>query len=158
MPEGVRSMEGSGFTHVASLQSQLLVFEDGHRCEHSLEAESPVEGLFSRHGVQDDLFVFLRERNEFGYDLLAYTRALVTWQNRYVTDIGTVGSVRERPTSANQFSVFAREAAVAAVRENSVQTRGSLVSKRRGAIQRLEFKPVDAVERVRPRDCQRVLP
>ena len=137
-------MEGLGFTDVASLKSLGLILEDGHGRKHAPEAKPSIERLFAGDRVQNDLLVPVRELDELGDDLLADARSLMGWKNRYIADVRTVRSVRKRSPSADQSSLLPCEAAVAAVREDSLETCSDLVSERSRMIKRLEFAPVDA--------------
>lgn len=46
-----------GFTEVATLHLLLLILEEGHSSLHSQKAKLPVERLFARDRIQDDLLV-----------------------------------------------------------------------------------------------------
>ena len=97
-------MEGLGFTEIASLYLLLLVLEYGHRRLHAQEAKLPIEGLFARHSIQDDLLVTARDFDQMSYDLLAQSGTLMTRQCGDVADVRAICSIGERSALSNGFS------------------------------------------------------
>ena len=152
---GVPLEEGLGFTDVATLKGLGLVLEDGHRREHAAKPEPSVEGLLAWDGVQDDLLVTFRQGHKLGDDFLAYASTLVGGQYRYIAEVRTVCSVGECSSGTDDSTLLQRKAAEAAVREDGFEARGGLVAKGSRVIERLEFRPVDAVDGMRPSDGQR---
>ena len=143
-------MEGLGFTEIASLYLLLLVLEYGHRRLHAQEAKLPIEGLFARHSVQDDLLVTARDFDQMSYDLLAQSGTLMTRQCGNVADVRAIRSIGERSACSNQLGAFIDEALKHAVGEDLLQMHRLFIAQGGGSVQGGEFVPIDRVVVVFP--------
>lgn len=62
-----------------------------------------------------------REVDQFRHNLLANTKPLMVWMNRYVANIGTVSSICKRPANGYQFSGIIDKTLEHTIRERNLQ-------------------------------------
>src|SRR5690606_5905120 len=108
--------------------------------------------------VEEDLLVATGEIHEPLDDLSAQTGALVARQDGDVTDVRAVRAIGQRASYADHPVVVVGEYLEHAVGESRAQVGRVLLAERCRTIEGRQLVPVDALEGIGPRQCQRSPP